>query len=140
VSPITQLVTFLPRFFIPAGPAVAGAETTAPPPVEEEKPAVLGSVSCQMCIWWPFLVLQALALLFHYLLTRQKSKKLFWRGGIIISVLIYLLFLFLNRDCKNGWALWLSTASFWCNFFILWVILIFSALSFIFRPKDQQSS
>jgi len=140
--PITQFVTLLPRFFIPAGPTVAGAETEVTPTPEPEegkiKGQVAGATACQTCIWWPLLVLQALATIFSYLYSRNKSKKAFLTGGFVISIFTYAIFLFLNRGCRNGWGLWLSTTSLWCKYFIIWVLLIFGILSFILRPKEKE--
>jgi len=140
--PITQFTTFLPRFFQTLAPAIAGAQTEnplAPEPEKIEEGEVSGAATCQTCIWWPVLLLQALCVTFHYLLTRNRNRKAFWRGGITISVIAYGIFLFLNRDCRSGWQLWLYTDVFWCKYFIVWVLLIFGVLSRIFRPKIEES-
>jgi len=140
VTPLSFARTVLPRFFPPTNPAVAGAQTETPPPTQEKTTLeeVKGATTCQTCTWWPLLILQTLGLLFHYLLTRQKSKKTFWKGGILLSIFIYAVFLFLNRGCRNGWELWLSSANVWCKYFIVWVLLVFSLLSYLIRPTHEE--
>ena len=122
------------------GPTGATGVTGQKLGVQTETPSTKGAstVLCQTCTWWPLLVLQALGLLFHSLITRQKSKKIFWRGGILISIFTYAVFLFLNRGCRNGWELWLSSANVWCKYFIIWVLLVFGLLSYIFRPTHEE--
>lgn len=140
---ITQLITALPRFFIPVVPAVAGAETTVYPTQKPEKPQegeVSGATTCQTCIWWPILVLQALALLFHSLLTKVKKKKLYWPNGIFISIVSYIIFLLVNRSCRTGWQLWVSSSNIWCTIFFFLVIIVFGAILYPLRPKNQTSS
>jgi len=107
---------------------------------ETSKPAVEGAstVLCQVCIWWPLLVLQTIVTVFYYSISKQRKTKKFWIGGLLISLVTYAIFLFLNRGCRNGWELWLSTTSFWCKYFIIWVLLIFSILSAIFRPNKGE--
>jgi hypothetical protein len=107
---------------------------------EANKPAVEGAstVLCQVCIWWPLLVLEAIITVLYYSISKLRKGKHFWIGGLAISITTYVIFLFLNRSCRNGWELWLSTTSFWCKYFIIWVLLIFSGISFIFRPLKEQ--
>lgn len=58
---------------------------------------VKGAATCE-CFWWPLLVLQAGLILL-------KRKNLKW--AILISIFIYLLFLYLNRNCGyTGWCLY----------------------------------
>jgi len=120
-----------------AGPTgIVAGETTD----ENSQPKVEGAstVLCNTCIWWPLLILQAVLTLYYYLRSKNKSRKEFLIGGIAVSIFTYAVFLFVNKDCRNGWELWISTTHFWCKYFILWVFMICGSLSFFMRPKNKE--
>jgi len=135
-TPVSIVQTVFPQFFIPT---VAGAATEeVPPSSSPEKVAleeVKGATTCQTCTWWQFLFLQAGLLAFYYMVTRQKGRKIFWIGGSMVSIFTYIAFLFFNQSCRTGWQLWLSTSSFWCRYFIVWVIVMYSFVTYLFRPS-----
>jgi len=139
--PVRQLWTWFT-----GTPEVEGAATEispipSPSPLFEvlgTEGEVAGATACSVCIWWPLLILQAIGLILHYYITKKKSKKAFWLGGILISIFIYIIFLLINGNCRNGFRLWLYTEVFWCKYFILWVMLVFGIISYLFRPEKEE--
>ncbi len=117
-----------------AGPQVLGANTELSP-TPTPKQEVLGtgtnrlvsSAVCKDCIWWPVILLEILAIIVYFwLLVKRRFLKGFLKRkyvwGIIIPVIVYLIFLYINRSCINHVSIWyfINSASFWCKYF--WLI------------------
>ncbi|MFA6306157.1 MAG: hypothetical protein WC651_05590, partial [Candidatus Gracilibacteria bacterium] len=136
----TVLGNFLTPYFpaveeiIPESTGVVEGVTTEPEPEGE----VEGATSCQTCFWWPLLVLQILLTIYYYRQSKRKSKKTFFGGGIAVAFFTYAVFLFINRDCRNGWQFWISSTNVWCRYVILWITLIFLLLSSLMKPKNEE--